>query len=540
LQTSAGKSQFILWALLGLAALFFCFFGLNRIDFTNLDEGYYASVSFEMASGGDWVTPRLNGKPWWEKPPMLYWAEANAFRLFGYKEWAGRLPSALAVLLTIIITVYFATRWFNLRVGLYSGATLLTALYFLVQSHLATTDGLLMFFLTLSFCSLWEFMRGVGKWWLLISAIACGLAVLTKGPVALVFLVVLAVILYWRTPDLRAQHKPSSLVLWGLGAAALFLIVVLPWYIAVIRQHGPGFTSEFLIRQNLGRFSGGDAAHNLPFWGMALYFFAGFFPWSLYIIPAAIQERGTNNERFLWSWFLLVFVVFSISSAKLPSYLLPLYPAAAILIGRLWAYDTFRSSKSVRRISITLFSLFSLITAAFFCPKLITDAHLERQILESEIPKILWLLRIAFAFGAVMLGLSLFSPQRIFKWNLSQIGLLGFVAILWTTALIFAPAYNERTWRPVHSMVEQVRPEMSKGAKLVLFNLHPAYPSAQFYARHAFEASDKPDEISRLASTTSSLYIITKTKDLKKLGNISYAKCSTIEDWTLIKSVGGK
>jgi 4-amino-4-deoxy-L-arabinose transferase-like glycosyltransferase len=328
--------RWLLWLCI-LAALI----DLRAFGLTDLDEGFYASVAWEMRHSGDWRTPTFLGEPWFEKPPLLYWLMVGSMRVFGENEFALRLPSALMYALTLLLLAW----WGNRRLGQGAGswAALLFALapLSLILARLAITDMALAFFLTVAVIALWE-ARGLG--WSLIGGVALGLAFLTKGPFGLGLVGLLYV---WNARTLHARGLRFRWVLFALGVA---LLTALPWYVGIYLQHGTAFFGEFVVKQNLMRFAGGDTAHSvLPLIqrGDVGGVLAGFAVYLLFYV-VVLWLGGLSmvgGVRVLWTreddplrlylrrWAWLVFGLFTLSFTKLPAYIFPMFPALALLVG---------------------------------------------------------------------------------------------------------------------------------------------------------------------------------------------------------------
>jgi 4-amino-4-deoxy-L-arabinose transferase-like glycosyltransferase len=305
----------------------------------DIDEGNNAEAAREMMESGNWVVPTFNFELRVDKPALLYWLQIAAYRLFGINEFAARLPSALAALVTVLLVYEFGRLLFGAAAGLLAGLILASAPLFCAAAHFANPDALLVLFSTATLLVFWHgFARG-GRWWYGPAGAAGGLAVLAKGPVGLVLPVgVAGLFLLW----CRRVH-----LLWNrrLAVAVLaFLAVALPWYAWVGAETKCEFLRGFILKHNISRFQGPMENHG----GSVLYYplvlIAGFGPWSAFLGLAgwygAKGLRGRTEEpdtaklrfRFLACWVAVYLVFFTLSGTKLPNYILPMYPPVALLL----------------------------------------------------------------------------------------------------------------------------------------------------------------------------------------------------------------
>jgi 4-amino-4-deoxy-L-arabinose transferase-like glycosyltransferase len=330
------------YALLAVAQLLMTLPNLGAASLWDMDEGVNAEATREMLESGNWITPYFNYELRTAKPALLYWLQGTSFRIFGINESAARVPAVLCGLGTVLITYELARKLFSPTTGLLSAIALASCLEFCLISHAATPDPPLLLFMTGAFATYWFGSEGGGRWWFVPTAALCGLAMLTKGPigVALPGLIVLVHLIWTRQ---LGRLWDRRLI---LGMVVLFLVVA-PWYGLVALDTKGKWLQEFFLKENLGRYSTPSEGHKGPFFLHAALLLGLFAPWSFFL-PAAIwygvsgsrrkeEIPATNSPdkyRFLLAWFLGVLVVFSIAATKLPNYVLPLYPAAAILTGR--------------------------------------------------------------------------------------------------------------------------------------------------------------------------------------------------------------
>ena len=324
------RSRSVLWTLLLAAVPLLGWWTYGLFD---LDEGFYGAVTAEMNRRGEWITPLYNGQPWFEKPILLYWIAKPCLALFG-AAFGPRLPSVLATLGAYALVGWFAKRHFDVATGVASILVMASSLLVVAMGRMMLTDPLLLLCLTGAVLTFWESLVGDPRWRLL-TALGLGFGVLAKGPVACILFVALAAITYWREPELRPKFKGQ----WFLGTIILILVVAL-WYVPAYLVDGHVFVQKFLIEQNVGRFTGGDQAHTVR--GVAGLFFypvvilVAFAPWSVTLIKAwktPPTDGQSALRRYLTTWFLVVLVFFTAAGAKLPSYVLPLAPSVAILVG---------------------------------------------------------------------------------------------------------------------------------------------------------------------------------------------------------------
>ncbi len=321
------------------AALLLAWFGtLGHRKLLKADEGRYAEIPREMLASGDWLTPRLNGFKYFEKPPLQYWATAVAFTAFGTREWSVRLWSALTGFATLLLVFYAGRRLFGEAAGLLGAAALAGSALFAAMSQVASLDMGVSAFLSLAVLGFALAQRDGAspaerRRWMLAAWAGMALAVLSKGLIGVVLPAgALALYVAWaRAPGLLKRMH------WLPGLALLFAITA-PWFVAVSAAN-PEFARFFFIHEHFERFLTTQHEHVGPAWYFVPVLAAGMLPWAL-SLPAALWQAAPRVSgeafqpaRFLLAWCVTVFVFFSVSGSKLPSYLLPLFPAAALLVG---------------------------------------------------------------------------------------------------------------------------------------------------------------------------------------------------------------
>ncbi|MEJ1413523.1 MAG: glycosyltransferase family 39 protein, partial [Candidatus Sedimenticola sp. (ex Thyasira tokunagai)] len=304
-----------------IALLLAFFWQIGSMPLYDVDEGAFTEATREMMESGNYVSTYLDGVPRHDKPILIYWFQAASVATFGLNEFALRLPSALACLLWALVLFRFTRRHTDLVTA--QTATLLMALAFYVGmvAKAAIADGLLNLFLALALLDIYQHYKKPSRAGLLRIFAWLGLGFITKGPVAVLFPFLASAIFYGTERRLadwaRAVFNPLGI--------ALFLAIVVPWHILVYLDQGMAFFEGFYLKHNLSRYSDAMEGHSgSPFYyaiwiPVALMPFAG---WILSIVGGIKKSFSDPLERFLWIWFLSVFIFFSFSSTKLPHYAL--------------------------------------------------------------------------------------------------------------------------------------------------------------------------------------------------------------------------
>ncbi|WP_449369938.1 glycosyltransferase family 39 protein [Thiomonas sp.] len=342
----AAPGRGLIWVL--FAALVVLWLGtLGWRDLVPTDEGRYAEIPREMVVSGDWVTPRLDGFKYFEKPPLQYWATAAVYEVFGFGEWQARLWTGLTGLFSVLFTGWAGARLFNRRTGVFAAGVLASMFYWNAMSHINTLD---MGTAATMSASLMAFLlaqrpdasRTQTRWWMWATWAFMALAMLSKGLIGILLpgaVLVLYTLIY---RDWKLWTR-----LYIVSGLLIFLAIAAPWFIWV-QVRNPEFFDYFFIYQQFTRFLT-DKLHRPGAWW---YFFPililGVLPWLGSLVPAlwrgALQpaQRGAafgdargrtlHAQGMLVIWAVFIFAFFSISKSKLPSYILPIFPALALLI----------------------------------------------------------------------------------------------------------------------------------------------------------------------------------------------------------------
>ena len=323
-----------LLALLLLVAVL-AVFRLGIYDLSPPDEPRFAEVAREMMESGDYLVPRVNGMPYEEKPPLMFWLTALFSWPFGeVTEVTARLPSVLGALLAVTCTFLLSRDMFGSRAAFWSALILITTQRFWWQSRLGQLDMLLTGLLAVALYALWRWHRTQQTRLLLLLYAAMALAALVKGPPAFIFPLLCIWTFYWsRREDRRRLH----LVIGSTFVLLVFCLWLVPARMAITPE-AVGDTStnigQSLFRQTIGRFFLG-VSHMNPPWYYLFQLPIDLMPWSLFLpwtLPWLWRRRKDSEEvRFLWCWVVPALIFFSICLGKREIYVLPLYPAFAIL-----------------------------------------------------------------------------------------------------------------------------------------------------------------------------------------------------------------
>ena len=488
MQNDLSKRTLLVLLLLALIAWF------GTLDYRKLiktDEGRYAEISREMAVSGDWLTPRLNGIKYFEKPPLQYWATAAAFKTFGFHEWTARLWTALTGFLTVLVVWWSGRRLFGESAGLYGAMVLISNLYFVGMGHFNALDMGLTLFTTLALAGFCFAQRDGAaqqeqKLGMLLTWAAMAFAVLSKGLIGIV-LPGVTLVLY----SLLARDWAPWRRLYLIPGTLLFLAIAAPWFVAVSIVN-PEFPWFFFIREHFLRYATDEARREGPVYYFVSILLLGMLPWIVVMLDTLWRAaRGRNREDgkldrpalVLLIWTIFVFVFFSLSRSKLPSYILPIFPALALLMGkRLAALDASELKARIMPVGlIAVAGLFFIATAA-------DDAGdpISRPLLQQYA---YWLYA---AVAVTLIGV-------VYSWRQSTKGrklaaLTGFSAAGLIASLIALNGHN--TFAPTMSsydIAQKVRPLLTPGVPF--YSVRTYDQTLPFYLNRTLTLVDYRDEL---------------------------------------------
>jgi len=315
------------------------FYGLGRLALIGPDEPRYAEVAREMFESSDYVSTRLCGCLWFEKPALLYWVASVSYRVLGVNELAARIPSAASACLMVLILYYAVAALVSRRMGMIVAAVAATSGIIIGYGRVAAPDMLLTAAMTCAVLAGFAAVTGDANRrtarWALCGA-ALGLGALAKGLVAIVLVPVIigAFMLF--------QRRLGALRLAGLAAlSGCCVLVCALWYLPVTLRHRWLFVDEFLIKHHFNRYTSDQFHHPQPFYFFLVVAILGTLPWAPFMIPALgrirrlkpLESRIESLLMLAWLWAGVPLLFFSLSGSKLPGYILPVFPALAIVIG---------------------------------------------------------------------------------------------------------------------------------------------------------------------------------------------------------------
>jgi len=335
------------------------FYKLGSYPLFDLDEPRYAEAAREMLESGNWITPYFNYELRFDKPVLFYWLVAFSYKMFGLSEFAARFFSAVAATGIVLMLYLFGRRWISGRFGFFASLILATSLMMIGNARMSITDMTLAAWMTATTLCLFMAAHHNLRWWLAAGVFA-GLGVLTKGPVALV----VPGAIFCLYTLLIGEFRRCLFNRWLPLALLVCIAVAAPWYILAYRENGHIFV-DALMKHNVTRFADTVSGHKQPVYFYVIVLLVGFLPWTVYL-PAAIRRLLSEAMRshrehvanrhypYLVSlyaavWIAFIFVFFTVSNTKLLTYILPLFPALALLTAEAWHTQSLFPAQGMNR-----------------------------------------------------------------------------------------------------------------------------------------------------------------------------------------------
>lgn len=315
--------------ILGILSIYLCFFGLTSLSLVDPDDVFYAETAREMISHNSPLTPYIFEQPHFEKPPLYSWLLMGSYKLFGINSFSARFPSALFGLFGLLGTFWFVRKFCTERSAFYATLILGTCLWWIGLSRQVLTDMVWTVLIAFSFYLLFVWYKQGKQFHLILFAVLCSLAVLTKGPLALITLVIgfgVFLLLVKETVKLRSFLLGS----WWI----IFLVLTSPWYLYMSVKYGRAFLWEFFVHDHWHRFIYAEHSELDTWYFYPVVMLIGLFPWTGYF---ALLSGNLKKHRpfvlFLLSWIVVFFGMVSLAHSKLSTYIFPIFPPLTMLLG---------------------------------------------------------------------------------------------------------------------------------------------------------------------------------------------------------------
>lgn len=499
------------------------FWRLGAIGLVDETEPLFAEAARQMYATGDWITPYFNGATRFDKPPLVYWGMALGFHIFGVGEWGVRLPSALAAAGLTGFSFYTIQRFgyphgqqtadvpdkkqaFTLAAVVGAIATALHP-QTIVWARTGVSDMLLSGCIGAALlCFFWGYVS-TPRWYYGFY-LFMGLAVLDKGPVGIVIPGLIVTVFAAYTGQIRTLLKEIKL----LQGSLLTLLLTVPWFVAIIAIHGQTYIDSFFGYHNYERFTEVVNGHAAPWYFYFAVVAVGFLPWSpglpfamVRLRPWALgywrrQPREKQLGVFALIWFLVIFCFFTAAVTKLPSYVLPLMPAAAIMVGLMWAGPRQRGMWISAVLSVVFCAI--LAVASYLTPNWLGGdpvmPNFPELVRDSQV-----MLYGAFVWGAATLaGLGLLLVRQVrWVWTISFVAFLAFTLV---SILPVAAIADSQRQLPLRQLAETIKTEQQPGETLAMVGFMK--PSLVFYTQQPVVYVYNPDS-ERLQATGQALVV---------------------------------
>ncbi len=522
------KDPLLAWGLSSIWLLVICglafLWQLGGIGLIDETEPLFAEAARQMTVTGDWITPYFNGETRFDKPPLVYWLMAIAYQVIGVNEWAVRLPSALAAI-ALTVMGFVTLRYFGFPqpkiatdpsstqsqtvrglVAWIGAAAMALNLQTITWARTGVSDMLLSGCMgTALFAFFWGYAQPdrpkvQGRWYIAFYILSA-LAVLAKGPVGVVIPGLIIGVFLIVAGQFWTVVKEMRL----LPGILIFLAIAVPWYVLVIQANGDDYIDSFFGYHNFERFTEVVNDHSAPWYFYFPTVLVGFFPWAVYL-PVAIarlrvwrwkqwqkQPRSGQLGLFALTWFAVIFGFFTVAATKLPSYVLPLIPASAILVGLFWSDRVTRPIESPppsanpnflelgTTISHWAFALLSLVLAGviFYSPNWMdTDSSMPnlpdiaRESLALPIGIGIWVV------AAIATVSFIFLQKQRWIWTIQLVSMVLFLSF---TVMPFAIAVDAQRQLPLRQLSATALEVQQPGETIAMVGFMK--PSIVFYTQ---------------------------------------------------------
>ena len=491
----------LILVLLAVCCYVFFFHGLGSLGFLGPDEPRYASIAAEMYRSGDYITPRLNGAAWFEKPVLMYWCAAIGYAIFGIGELGARLPSAVAATICVFFVYFTGRRLWDRAAGALAALVLVSSIGFFAFARAASMDMLLTAGLTVALCSFLLATNTKGteqRRWFYVFYASLGFGALAKGPIAF-FLPGASLfgflLLRRRLSDWRTFYPGLSWVTVAIAA---------PWYIACTWKNGTPFLKDFFLNHNFRRFTTNLYAHPHAFYFYLPVLLMLTLPWTFLMI-SALRRRFDRTDALLAWWIALPIVFFSFSVSKLPGYILPVVPPFAMLCAKELRQERSRLFKIGTFIEAGTM-IFIGVAFGFFGELLSIDPHVNGLLIAA--------VTVVIAAILVVIGLWL-KPQVLLGFNLFAMLLL----VLFSVTLVVPRFDQTDTMRPWSKALRSLVTDQQ-----IVYMYKPQRSDEYglgFYRAGKVAAINSPVQMVELTGRQKEVFCITDNKTLDEVAHIA-------------------
>ncbi|MCL5774142.1 MAG: glycosyltransferase family 39 protein [Firmicutes bacterium] len=507
--------------ILVLLAIFLFTYKLGNYSFWDNDEPLYTGMAKHMTTSGDWVTLQFSGENWFCHPPLYMWLTALTSYVNGWNEFTGRIWSSIFAVGIILLVFFIGEKLVSLRGGFLSAIVALTTIQIFVQSHLANLDTALIFFLAASIFALYIGAVEEKKNYYIGAWILMGLATLDKGIFGFLF-PLLIIFLYL----LMKKELPKFKKIFLSPGIIIFLLLAIPWYAVEIYLHGNKFIDEVFLFYTVQRLTTPILNQKEPIYFYIPVFILGFFPWIFFFPQAfayiinlvrqkskealqsqALSKAGSDMPILLIIWFAVVFISFTVIRTKLPNYILIIYPACALMMGKYW--DSLLAQKKLPSSFIISGSFFLIFVPAiiFIFRKVALSIYpAEFENFKGQ----LVILAVELLAGAVLTYIFIFINRVTTFIALALTGYLLFINI----AVLTVKADYYKPMKPIALALSKLIKE--NDLLYMDFKLE-GKNSLVFYSGHDRNYFYDKSEIKNIMSQQKRVFLLIKEKDCNEL-----------------------
>ena len=503
----------IIIGVLAIVSIAMFFYALGGIGFIGPDEPRYAAIARAMLLSGDYITPRLYGSPWFEKPPLMYWGAVLGYKILGINEAGARFPSALGAALCVFLIYWCGRKVWDRATGFVAALVFATSIGSFAFARAASMDMPLTTCLTMA---LVFFLVGSNdtsprrRLYFYCFYASLGLGVLAKGPVA-VLLPALSLGLF-----LLVRHKLDDWKTWHPKALWITAAVAVPWFALCTIVNRWEFIKVFFINQNIERFTTTIHGHGRPFYFFLPVLLLLTFPWT-FVLISALRRTFSKNEGILWWWAVVPFVFFSISGSKLPGYILPMVPPIALLLGREILQPTSRVYRVAAFIEAGAMAFIG-VAFGFFGSTLNVDPHVSGMVIAI----------VAFSLAAILSVIAMWL-RPVFLAGFNAIAMAALVVT--ATTMVFPRFDATDTMRPWQPALRQLLPD---DQTVILYKPQRwAEYGLEYYRSNHVHSVFSPEELVQAAAAEGRVLCVTEDKTLDEVTHIPEV------DLEVVHAIGG-